>query len=136
VSTRFPVNVAGQTGRSMDIRLKEHQCHIWLEHLDKSALVEHSINQGHIILFHDASILATSTGCVDHIVRETIEVVLHPFNMNRKDGFSLSRLWKHFICSPAPILVPHLLLIWPVNVTPPPQPLHIILCHCGNLPHR
>jgi hypothetical protein len=37
----------GQTGRSVDVRLKEYQRHIRLEHLDKSAVAEHSINQGH-----------------------------------------------------------------------------------------
>jgi hypothetical protein len=39
----------GQTGRSVDIRLKEHQRHIRLEHPDKSAIAEHSIDQGHCI---------------------------------------------------------------------------------------
>jgi hypothetical protein len=34
---------SGQTDRSVDIRLKEHQRHIRLEHPDKSAGVEHSI---------------------------------------------------------------------------------------------
>jgi hypothetical protein len=34
----------GQTGRSMDIRLKEHQRHIRLQHPDKSVVAEHSIN--------------------------------------------------------------------------------------------
>jgi hypothetical protein len=37
----------GQTGRFVDIRLKEHRRHIRLEHPDKSAVAEHSINQGH-----------------------------------------------------------------------------------------
>jgi hypothetical protein len=31
----------GQTGRSVDIRLKEHQLYIRLEHPDKSAVAEH-----------------------------------------------------------------------------------------------
>jgi hypothetical protein len=49
----------GQTGRSVDVRLKEHQCYILLEHPDKSAIVEHSI-KGQRILFLDASILNMS----------------------------------------------------------------------------
>jgi hypothetical protein len=36
----------GQTGRSVDMRLKQHQRHIRLEHPDKSAVAEHSIYQG------------------------------------------------------------------------------------------
>jgi UV DNA damage repair endonuclease len=51
----------GQTGRSVDIRLKEHQRHVRLEHPDKSAVAEHSIDQGHRIQFHNSSILATKT---------------------------------------------------------------------------
>jgi hypothetical protein len=58
---------------------------------------EHSINQGYP--FHDASILNTSARCMDRIVREAIDVVLHPLNMNKEDGLWLSRLWKYFICS-------------------------------------
>jgi hypothetical protein len=51
----------GQTGRSVDIRIKEHQWPIRLQHPDKSAVAEHSINQGHRIQFHNPSILATKT---------------------------------------------------------------------------
>jgi hypothetical protein len=38
-----------QTSRSVDIRIKEHQRHIRLYHPDKSAVAEHSIDQGHRI---------------------------------------------------------------------------------------
>jgi hypothetical protein len=79
--------------KSADVRLKEHQRYIRLEHPEKSALAEHSINQGHRILFHDASIINASAKYMDRIVREAIDVVLHPFNMNKEDGFCLSRLW-------------------------------------------
>jgi hypothetical protein len=48
----------GQTGRSLDIRLKEHQRHIRLEHSVKSAIPEHSIDQGHCIQVHNSYILA------------------------------------------------------------------------------
>jgi hypothetical protein len=41
----------GQMGCSVDIKLKEHQWHIKLEHPDKSAVAEHSINHGHRINF-------------------------------------------------------------------------------------
>jgi hypothetical protein len=51
----------GQTGHSVDIKLKENQRYIRLEHPDKSAVAEHSIDQGHRIQFHIASILATKT---------------------------------------------------------------------------
>jgi hypothetical protein len=89
----------GQTGRSVDIRLKEHQRHIRLEHPGKSAVAEHSIDQGHGIQFHNASILATKTKYMERIVREAIEIELHPYNINREGGFRLSKSWKPLIGS-------------------------------------
>jgi hypothetical protein len=62
----------------LDIRLKQHQRHIRLEHPDKSAVAEHSINQGYRIQFHNASIIATKTRYMDRIVREAIEIELRP----------------------------------------------------------
>jgi hypothetical protein len=89
----------GQTGRSVDIRLKLHQRHIRLKHPDKSAVAEHSIDQGHRIQFHNASILATKTRYMDRTVMEAIEIELHPYNINREGGFFLSKSWKPIIGS-------------------------------------
>jgi hypothetical protein len=44
-----PMETLPQRRHSVDIRLKEHQRHIRLEHPDKSAVPEHSIGQGHCI---------------------------------------------------------------------------------------
>jgi hypothetical protein len=73
----------GQTGRSVDIRLKGHQRHIRLEHPDKSAVAEHSIDHGHCIQSHNSSILATKTRYMGRIVRETIVIQLHSYSINR-----------------------------------------------------
>jgi hypothetical protein len=66
-----------------DIRLKEPQWNIRLQHPDKSAVAEHSIDQGHHIQLHNSSILATKTRYMDRIVREAIEIELHLYNINR-----------------------------------------------------
>jgi hypothetical protein len=87
----------GQTGCSVDIRLKEHQRHIRLEHPDKSAVAEHSIDQGKCIQFHNASIVDTKTSYVVPIAEEAIEIELHPYNINREGGFCLSKSWKSLI---------------------------------------
>jgi hypothetical protein len=89
----------GHTGHSVDIRLKEHQWHIRLEHLDKSAAAEHSINHGHRIQFHNFSILTTKTRYVDHVAREAMEIELYPYSINREGGFCLSKSWKPLISS-------------------------------------
>jgi hypothetical protein len=84
-----------QTGRSVDIRLKEHQRHISLEHPGKSAVAEQSIDKGHRIQFHNSSILATKTRYMDRVVRGGggIEIELHPCNI------CLSKSWKPLISS-------------------------------------
>jgi hypothetical protein len=81
----------GQTGHSVDIRLKDHQRHVRLEHPDKLAVAEHSINQRHCIQFHNCSILTRKTRYMDRIVREAIEIEPHPYNINREGGFCLSK---------------------------------------------
>jgi hypothetical protein len=83
----------------VDARLKEHQRHICLEHPDKSAMAEHSVDLGHRIQFHNTSALATKTQYMDRIVREAIEMELHRNSMNREVCFCLSKLWKPLIFS-------------------------------------
>jgi hypothetical protein len=81
----------------VDIRLKEHQQHIKLQHADNLVVAEHSIVHGHRIQFHISSILATKTRYMDRIVREAIEIELHPYSTNREGGFCLSKSWKPLI---------------------------------------
>jgi hypothetical protein len=57
------------------------------------------INQGHRIQFHSSFILATKTRYMDRIVREAIEIELHPYSINREGGFCLSKSWKPLIGS-------------------------------------
>jgi hypothetical protein len=89
----------GQTGRSVDIRLKEHQRHIRLEYPEKSTLVEHSIDQRHRIPFHSVSILTMKTRYMDRIVEEAIEIELGLYNTKTDGGFYLCKSWKPIISS-------------------------------------
>jgi hypothetical protein len=53
-------------------------------------MAEHSINLSTISRFKDTRIMATSSGCMECISREAVE--LHPDNMNG-EGFSVSKSW-------------------------------------------
>jgi hypothetical protein len=39
----------------------------------------------------DTSNMAKKPGNTDHIIKEVIEVKIHPDNMNREEGYCLSR---------------------------------------------
>jgi hypothetical protein len=79
---------------SVEIRVKEHHHYIWLNHLEKLPMSEHTINLIHRFLLNDSSILIKKFRQIDRIIREGVEIKLYRKNTDRYDEFSLNRLLK------------------------------------------
>jgi len=82
----------GETGKMVNIRMKEHQRDVRLKHITQLALSKHNIETGHQILFDKTSIIATTTSYFPRKYREAIEIQKHPDNLNRDNGYNISKI--------------------------------------------
>ena len=87
----------GQTGRTIEERLKEHQRYLQYQYTYKSAVVEHSIKEKHKIMFEHVSVLYKGGNVQDRLLKEAIEIRLNDNSFNRDSGFSLSGCWSPII---------------------------------------
>jgi hypothetical protein len=70
-----------------------HETHT-LDQPEKSVVAEHSINTGHKIDFNNVSVLDRASGYMDRLVKEAVQIRLNQNNINRDNGFTLSRAWN------------------------------------------
>ncbi|KAJ8937788.1 hypothetical protein NQ318_012268 [Aromia moschata] len=78
----------GQTGRSIQCRIKEHQRHTRLRNTDKSAIAEYVHTNENI------RVLDKTTRYYPRIIRESLEIMKNNNNFNREDGYRLSNTWR------------------------------------------
>ena len=76
------------------MRYKQYMRHFHLDQPEKTAVAEHITDTGHSMKFNNICRLIKVQGYMDHLVKEAIEIQLHPNNFNRDGGFMLSRTWQ------------------------------------------
>ena len=84
----------GKTIRSIQTRIKGHHCHIWVGRPDKLAVAEYRFNHNHILQFEDTWILSIVPGNMEQLIRDAVQLELHPNNMKREHGLTLNGSWK------------------------------------------
>ncbi|KAJ4431302.1 hypothetical protein ANN_19899 [Periplaneta americana] len=83
----------GQTGRTIEDRIKEHKRNLRLYYPEKSAMAQHSIEKEHKILFDHTKVINKSSHYWDRTIKEAIEIKLERNNFNRDSGLQLSQAW-------------------------------------------
>jgi len=80
----------GETGRSLQTRLKEHGADIKNERSHTSALAEHSSKTKHQVCLESASIITKEEQHHRRKIREALEIIKHLHNLNRDNGMEIS----------------------------------------------
>jgi hypothetical protein len=78
-------------GRNTEARCKEHTRHIHLGQPEKSVVAEHRVETRHSIDFSSTVMLDKAPVCIDNLIKEAVEIRLHPRNFNMDRGLNLSR---------------------------------------------
>jgi hypothetical protein len=80
-------------GHFVETEVKEHHCHIFLNHLEKLVMCERNISLDCCILLIDMNILASNFRHMDRIIGEITEMKLQT-NRHGKVAFSLMKGWN------------------------------------------
>ena len=89
----------GETGRTLDTRLKEHEAACRLGAFERSAVAEHAWQPGHVIDWENVEIMDTAEDLRARKVKEALYIRLAPpkCRINRDEGKELSPLWLRTI---------------------------------------
>jgi hypothetical protein len=82
-----------ETGKTFQIRFKEHDADISHGCINKSALAKHSNDSKHQIFLEKSNIIAKIDHYTKRKIREAMEIEKHPANLNKDDGWRLRKSW-------------------------------------------
>ena len=83
----------GETGRSMQERMKEHDSDIWLARTQNSAVSEHANGTGHKPLWNETKLIDRERHWYTRKEKEAIHIRLDPNNINRDSGAEIPEAW-------------------------------------------
>ena len=83
----------GETGKSFKQRIKEHGADLRLNRCHTSALVKHANKTKHQLCLENTNILSKEENYSKRKFREALEIIKHPQNLNRDNGWEISRSW-------------------------------------------
>lgn len=83
----------GETGRSIQQRICEHATDLRHGRTKSSALAEHVDKTKHQFCIEEAKVIARVDRFHHRKLREAIEIERRPVNLNRDDGWKVSRSW-------------------------------------------
>ena len=83
----------GETGRTMQDRIKEHDQDIRFTRTETSAISEHAHNTGHKPLWNEVKFIDCDPHYYTRRVKEAIHIRLHPDNINRDSGIKIPEVW-------------------------------------------
>ncbi|GJQ73109.1 hypothetical protein Trydic_g1738 [Trypoxylus dichotomus] len=87
-------------GRSIETRIKQHNCCFKSGYISSSAVAGHYSETGHNILFKETSVIAKYPNSHGRKIKQVIEIHKLPDNINREDGYYLSIIWKPLLQAP------------------------------------
>lgn len=89
----------GEIGSSINQRICEHVADIKHGRTHSSALVEHADKSKHHICIAKEQVIASFSNFHHHKLKEALEIEKRPNNLNRDDGWNISRSWVRALSS-------------------------------------
>ena len=83
----------GETGRPLQDRIKEHDRDIQFARNETSAVSEHAHNTEHKPHWNEVKFIDRDPYYYTRKVKEAIQMILHPDNINRDSGIKIIEAW-------------------------------------------